>query len=161
MLHLTSGWIVFLNCLFIFRERGREGEREGEKHWSAASCTPPTGDLACKPGMCPAWELSQRPLGSQAGTQSTEPHQPGLNLEAPFSLSHFKDFINDSSLMTEESLMLPYYFPQQIQTLMTWFFFFIFFVFTFYIGVTYIQYICKVCITLSIQLNAVHTYTPM
>ena len=40
--------------LFIFRERRREGEREGEKHQRVvASCTPPTGDLACNPGMCP------------------------------------------------------------------------------------------------------------
>ena len=43
-----------------------------------ASQVPPTGDLACNPGMCPDWELNQRPFGSQAGTQSTEPHQPGL-----------------------------------------------------------------------------------
>ena len=44
---------------FIFRERGREGEREGEKHqWVVASCTPHTGDLAHNPGMCPDWELN-------------------------------------------------------------------------------------------------------
>ena len=36
------------------------------------------GDLAHNPGMCPDWESSQRPFGSQAGAQSTEPHQPGL-----------------------------------------------------------------------------------
>ena len=41
---------------FIFRERGREGEREEEKHQClVASCIPPTGDLACNPGMCPDW----------------------------------------------------------------------------------------------------------
>ena len=40
--------------LFIFRERGREGEREGEKHQCViASGMPPTGDLAHNPGMCP------------------------------------------------------------------------------------------------------------
>ena len=70
--------------LFIFRERGREGERKGEKHQCVvASCMPLTGDLACNlarnPGMCPDWELNQRPLGSQACTQSTEPHQSGLS----------------------------------------------------------------------------------
>ena len=54
------------------------GEREGEKHWCVvASHVPPTGDLARSPGMCPDWELNQRPFGSQAGSQSTEPHQPG------------------------------------------------------------------------------------
>ena len=40
--------------LFIFRERGREGEREGEKQQCVvASHVPPTGDLARIPGMCP------------------------------------------------------------------------------------------------------------
>ena len=62
----------FLN-LFIFRDRGKEGEGEGEKHRSVASHMPTTRDPAHNPGMCPDQEL----LGSQAGTQSTESHQPG------------------------------------------------------------------------------------
>ena len=38
--------------LFIFRERGREREREEEKHQCVvASHVPPTGDLACNPGL--------------------------------------------------------------------------------------------------------------
>ena len=46
--------------LFIFRERGREGEREGEKDQCVvASCAPPTGDLACNPGTRPDWESKQ------------------------------------------------------------------------------------------------------
>ena len=57
---------------------GREGEREGEKHQCmAASRTPPTGDLACNPGMRPDWESNWQPFGLQAGAQSTEPYQPG------------------------------------------------------------------------------------
>ena len=70
-------------CLFIFRARRREREREGDKHWcvretapSVASHTPPSGDLAHNPGTCPAWEWKQWPFGLQAGTQSTEPCQP-------------------------------------------------------------------------------------
>ena len=52
---------------FIFRERGREGEREINidvrekhqlKHQSVASCTPATSDLACSPGTCPVRELN-------------------------------------------------------------------------------------------------------
>ena len=55
-----------------------EGEREGQKHQCVvASHTPPTGDIACNPGMCPHWELNWRPFGSQASAQSTELHQPG------------------------------------------------------------------------------------
>ena len=38
---------------------------------------PPTGDLAHYPGMYHDWESNQWPFGSQAGTQSTELHQPG------------------------------------------------------------------------------------
>ena len=61
---VSSKWLIpfffFLKILFIFRQRGREGEREGEKHYCVvASCAPPTGDLARNPGMCPDWELNQ------------------------------------------------------------------------------------------------------
>ena len=53
---------IFLN--FSFRQREREGER-GEKHQCVvASHTPPTGDLACNPVMCPDWKLNQQPFGS-------------------------------------------------------------------------------------------------
>ena len=46
--------------LFIFRETGREGEREEEKHQCVVTyCAPLNGDLACNPGMCPAWESNQ------------------------------------------------------------------------------------------------------
>ena len=44
--------------LFIFRERGRKGERKGEKQCVVASHLPPTGDLAHNTGMGPEWELN-------------------------------------------------------------------------------------------------------
>ena len=66
-------FFLFLN-LFISKER----EREGKKHQCVvASCVPPTGVLACNPGMCPDWESNWWPFSSQARTQSTEPQQPG------------------------------------------------------------------------------------
>ena len=47
----------FLPSLFIFRERGKEGERKGGKHQCVlAFQEPPTGDPAHNPGMCPDWE---------------------------------------------------------------------------------------------------------
>ena len=57
---LIKYWRFFLMILFIyFLVRGREGEREGEKHQCViAYHTPPTGDLVYNPGMCPAWELN-------------------------------------------------------------------------------------------------------
>ena len=66
--------------------KGREGESEEEKKSMCERYIdrlpltgPPTGNLACNPGMCPDWELHQWSFGSQAGTQSTELHQPGLH----------------------------------------------------------------------------------
>ena len=77
--------------VFIFRQKGRGKEREGEKHQCVvASRAPPTGDLACNPGMCPNWELNWRPFGLQASTQSFGPHQPGLHV---IFLSYI-DYIN-------------------------------------------------------------------
>ena len=50
----------FKDFIYLFLERGREGEREGEKHQCVvASWVSPTGDLAHNPGMCPDWESNQ------------------------------------------------------------------------------------------------------
>ena len=66
---------------FFFRERGQEGEREGEKHqWVIVPHASPTGDPAHNPGMCPDWESNQRSFGSEACAQSTELHQPEQKL---------------------------------------------------------------------------------
>ena len=72
---------MFLRFIYLFLERGEGREKEREKNVHVqlvASHTPPTGDLACNPGMCPDWKLNQQPFVSLASTQSTEPHQPGL-----------------------------------------------------------------------------------
>ena len=64
---------------YSFLDKGDGWEKEREttvcgclSHAPATS----TGDLVHNPGMCPDRELNQQPFGSQAGTQSTEPHQP-------------------------------------------------------------------------------------
>ena len=62
---------------FIFKQRGR---KRGKHQCMIASCTPPTGDLACNPGMCIEWESNRWPFGLQTGTQSTEPHQARASL---------------------------------------------------------------------------------
>ena len=82
--HLTALFFLFFkDFIYLFSER-EKGGREGEKHPcvrdTATGCllhTPPTGDLACNPGMYPDGESNLWPFGSQAGAQSTEPHQPG------------------------------------------------------------------------------------
>ena len=75
--------------LFLDRGEGRETERERNINvWLPLMCSAlgTTGDLARNPGMCPNWELNQQPSDSQAGTQSTEPHQPRLLLYIFFYL---------------------------------------------------------------------------
>ena len=75
--------------LFLDRGEGRETERERNINvWLPLMCSAlgTTGDLARNPGMCPNWELNQQPSDSQAGTQSTEPHQPRLLLDIFFYL---------------------------------------------------------------------------
>ena len=81
----------FKGFIYLFLERGEagvEGDKEtsmGERNIDLLPLTSappplpaqPTGDLARNPHMCPDQETNQRPFGSQAGTQSTEPHQPG------------------------------------------------------------------------------------
>ena len=52
-------FFLFKYFIYLFLEKGREGEREGEKHQCVvASHMAPTGDLACNPGMWPDWELN-------------------------------------------------------------------------------------------------------
>ena len=72
---------MFLKNIFIFRERGKEGERGGEKHQLAASRTLPARDLARKLGLCPdqEWNLesSWRSFSLWDDAQPTEPHQSG------------------------------------------------------------------------------------
>ena len=70
--------------LFVFRVRGREGEREVDQH----QCVRDTGigclmhSLNRGPGLQPrrvSWlESNQWRFGLQAGPQATEPHQPEL-----------------------------------------------------------------------------------
>ena len=66
------------DSIYLFREE-KTGRKTGRETLICvvASRASSTGDLTHNPGMCPDWELNWWPFGSQAGTQSTEPHQPG------------------------------------------------------------------------------------
>ena len=59
-------WAVHINSLaspfpilYLFLERGERKEKDREKNSHqcvVATCTPPTGGLACNPGMYSDWE---------------------------------------------------------------------------------------------------------
>ena len=91
--------IIFsaFKILFIFRDifRGRWGRKRGRE-------TSMRGCLLCVPYWGPALQprhvpwlgINCRPFGSQAGAQSTKPHQPGLNIiislgNIPKGFEHF------------------------------------------------------------------------
>ena len=44
--------------MYLFLERGREGEGE-RNQYVVASCMPPAGDVACNPGMCSRLGIKQ------------------------------------------------------------------------------------------------------
>ena len=48
---------------FLERGEGREKERERNITVWLPLAHPPTGDLACNPGLCPDWESNWQPFG--------------------------------------------------------------------------------------------------
>ena len=77
-----------------------KGGRKSRRETSTRGClsSSPTGDLARNRGMCLDWELKQWLFGSQAGVQSTEPHQPG---------QHSDLLVPAQSLLLGSRLMFP------------------------------------------------------
>ena len=61
---------------FIFRDRGREGDGEGDKHWCGREILINCPLNACNPGMCPDLALNWWPFGLWGDAQSIDPHQP-------------------------------------------------------------------------------------
>ena len=64
--------------IYLFLERGREGERERNINvWLPLTCPPPR-TWPTTQACALDWESNRRTFSSQASTQSNEPHQPGL-----------------------------------------------------------------------------------
>ena len=92
----------FIYLLFLERGEGKKKERERNiSVW--LPLTPPAGDLAHNPGMCPDRESNQSTFSLQVGTQSIEPHQPGQLLILNFMLWRWM-----IALMLEIWLNLPF-----------------------------------------------------
>ena len=76
----TSGNFFFFFFWKIYLLRREETLMcERYIHCLPLAC-PQLGTWPETPGMCSDWESNQQLFGLQAGTQFTEPHQPGLDL---------------------------------------------------------------------------------
>ena len=74
--------------IFIFRERGKEGEREGEKH----RC----GRITCLPLACPqlgTWPVTQACALAGNRTSNHSVHRPALNPRSLTSQDYLFIFI--------------------------------------------------------------------
>ena len=92
-------------------ERGRTGEREGEKHqWVVASQGPPTGNLACSRnlGMCPDWESNPLVLSPALNPRSYT--SQGLFIFSP------KGILTFIQLLTWVYKFIPIEYMQQLQS---------------------------------------------
>ena len=79
--------------IYLFLERGEGREKERERNiivWVDSCAPPPTRDLGNNPAIYSDWELNQQLFVSQAGTQSTEPYQPGQKLRNVYLFSVFE-----------------------------------------------------------------------
>ena len=64
--------------MYLFLERGGGREEREKDQCMVASCTPPAGDLAHNPDMCPDWESNLRTLWF-AGQHSIHRATPATN----------------------------------------------------------------------------------
>ena len=94
----VTGTIYFKDFIYLFiLERGREGEREGEKHQHAVAYrTPPTGDLVRKPDICPHWESNHRPFDCRSALKPMS-HTSQGNFNCDYS-KHKSPNIPETSL---------------------------------------------------------------
>ena len=71
------------------------GEREEEKHQCVvASRSPPIGDLAHNPGMCPDGVLKWQPFGSQPTLSLLSYTSQGLILDLPSKICLILDVVD-------------------------------------------------------------------
>ena len=71
-------YLFFKDFTYLFLERGVGKEKQRERNisvWLPVVC-PLLGTWPATQACALDWELNQRPFGSQAIAQFTEPHQP-------------------------------------------------------------------------------------
>ena len=91
---------LFFKNLFIyfFGVRGRQGEREGEKHQCVvASCMSPTENLARNPGMCPDWESNSDPLVCRPGLSPLSHTSQGQIRPIYYVQNYMRNFVKQNN----------------------------------------------------------------
>ena len=73
-------FVCFKDCIYSFLERGEGRDKEKERSFSVwlPLMYPLQGTWPTTQAHALTGNRTQRPFGSQACPQSTEPHQPGL-----------------------------------------------------------------------------------
>ena len=93
-------FFFFEDFIYLFLESGREGEREGDKYQCVVALRarppPPLETWPATQACALTGKLNQQPFDSQAGTQSTEPHQPGLFLS--YKIKTFSKMFQSDSI---------------------------------------------------------------
>ena len=83
----------------LFRERGREGEREGEKHRSLPPIHASTGDQTQNTSMYTHWESNWQHFALWDDAQATELYQSGLKNFKEAAACVFPEFFRMSKCL--------------------------------------------------------------
>ena len=78
--HFSRCNIYFFLILFIFSQRGREGEREGNINVWLPFVRPPPGTRPANQARALIWESNLQPSGWHPGVQSAKTHRPGQQM---------------------------------------------------------------------------------
>ena len=95
VVNIDSDQYTFLDFIYLFLERRGRREKERKRNmdvWLYLTC-PLLGTWPATQPSGPRWESNWWPFGSQASTQSTEPHHPGHD-QYPFISSYKTSFLN-------------------------------------------------------------------
>ena len=82
-----SFFLFFKDFIYLFLERGEGRERGRETSMCGCPSHAPPGDLACNPGLCPAWEPGTLWFAGQHSIHWATPARAGFNFYWPLQHS--------------------------------------------------------------------------
>ena len=110
-------FLFFKDFIYLLLERGKGGRKRGVET-SMCGCLShvPNGEPGPQPRHVPWLGINQWPFSSQAGAQSTEPHQPGL------SFIFIVDTITDVLISPRPMPTSTHPYPRIFETCKAWLF---------------------------------------